>query len=79
MHARKQRNRKRKEKTYEAKYKGKKTKNKTEAFHSFFKSIAPIIKEIWTERCINRNTPVIGGRILAEYNLLTKKSRKSTR
>jgi hypothetical protein len=48
MHARKQRNRIRKEKTYEAKHKGKKTKNKTEEFHSFFKSIVPSIKEIWT-------------------------------
>jgi len=72
LHARKQRERIRKEKIYEDKHKGKKTKNKTEAFHSFFKSIVPIIKEIWTERCIDRNTPVIGGRIVAEYDSLTK-------
>jgi len=72
LHARKQRERIRKEKIYEAKHKGKTTKNKTEAFHSFFKSIVPIIKEIWTERCIDRNTPVIGGRIVAEYDSLTK-------
>jgi hypothetical protein len=72
MHARKQRNRIRKEKTYEAKHKSKKTKNKTQDFHSFFKSIVPIIKEIWTERCIDRNTPVIGGQIVAEYDSLTK-------
>ena len=26
----------------------------------------PILKEIWEERCVDRNTPVIGGRIVAE-------------
>ena len=39
-----------------------KPKNKTEAFHSFFQAIVPSIKEIWKDRCIDRNTPVIGRR-----------------
>jgi hypothetical protein len=43
--------------------------NKTEAFHSFFQSIVPIIKEIWMDRC---KTPVVGGRIVAEYDALLK-------
>jgi hypothetical protein len=50
-----------------------KRKNKTEAFHAFFQSIIPIIQEIWTDRCIDRNTPVLGGRIVAEYDSLSKK------
>ena len=50
-----------------------KSKNKTEAFHAFFQAIVPILKEIWKERCVDRNTPVIGGRIAAEYDSLTKK------
>ena len=29
--------------------------------------------EMWTERCIDRNTPVLGGRIVAEYDSLSKK------
>jgi hypothetical protein len=49
-------------------------KNKTEAFHAFFQFIIPIIQEMWTDRCINRNnTPVLGGRIVAEYDSLSKK------
>jgi hypothetical protein len=28
---------------------------------------------MWTDRCIDRNTPVIGGRIVAEYDSLSKK------
>jgi hypothetical protein len=60
-----------------ARNKNKKTKNKkkskTEDFHAFFQAIIPIIQEIWTDRCINRNTPVLGGRIVAEYNSLSKK------
>jgi len=48
-------------------------KNKTEIFHSFFQSILPFLKEMWTDRCINRNTPVLGGRIVAEYDSLSKK------
>jgi len=43
-----------------------------EAFHSFFQSIVPFIKEIWMDRCIDRNTPAIGGRIVAEYDALSK-------
>jgi hypothetical protein len=50
-----------------------KRKNKTEVFHAFFQSIIPIIQEIWTDRCIDRNTPVLGGRIVAEYDSLSKK------
>jgi hypothetical protein len=50
-----------------------KKKNKTEDFHAFFQAIIPIIQEIWTDRCIDRNTPVVGGRIVAEYDSLTKK------
>jgi hypothetical protein len=60
-----------------AKNKNKNTKNKkkskTEDFHAFFQAIIPIIQEIWTDRCIDRNTPVIGGRIVAEYDSLLKK------
>jgi hypothetical protein len=51
----------------------KKTKNRTEAFHLFFQNIVPIIKEMWTDRCIDRTTPVLGGRIVAEYDSLSKK------
>ena len=47
--------------------------NRTEAFHMFFQSIIPFIKEIWTDRCIDRNTPVVGGRIVAEYGISSKK------
>ena len=68
VHAEKRRNRKRDNE----KDKGKR-KSKTEAFHSFFQAIVPSIKEIWKDRCIDRNTPVIGGRIVAEYDSLTKK------
>jgi hypothetical protein len=58
----------------------KKKKNKTEDFHAFFQAIIPIVQEIWTDRCIDRNTPVVGGRIVAEYDSLTRVSRKlSTR
>jgi hypothetical protein len=72
LHAQKLRKKKRDEEKHKSKYKGKK-KNKTEAFHSFFQSILPFIKEIWKDRCIDRNTPVVGGRIVAEYDALTKK------
>jgi hypothetical protein len=70
-----ERNRRRKKRA-EEKNKGKnnsKKKNKTEDFHSFFQSIVPHIKEIWKDRCIDRNTPVVGGRIVAEYDSLTKR------
>jgi hypothetical protein len=50
-----------------------KKKNNTEDFHVFFQAIIPIIQEILTDRCIYRNTPVVGGRIVAEYGSLTKK------
>jgi hypothetical protein len=53
--------------------KNKKKKNKTEDFHAFFQAIIPIVQEIWTDRCIDRNTPVVGGRIVAEYDSLSKK------
>jgi hypothetical protein len=56
-----------------AKKKNKNKKNKTEDFHAFFQTIIPIIQEIWTDRCIDQNTPVIGGRIVAEYDSLLKK------
>jgi hypothetical protein len=72
LHARKLRKKKRDEEKNTSKYK-RKQKNKTEAFHSFFQSIVPFIKEIWRDRCIDRNTLVVGGRIFAEYDALTKK------
>jgi hypothetical protein len=51
----------------------KKTRNKTEDFHAFFQAIIPIIQEVWTDRCIDRNTHVVGGRIVAEYEALTQR------
>jgi hypothetical protein len=51
----------------------KKTKNKTEDFHAFFQTIIPIIQDIWTDRCIDKNTSIVGGRIVAEYDSLSKK------
>ena len=71
LYARKLRIKKREEDKNNRKYA--KRKNKTEAFHSFFQAIVPIIKEIWTARCIDRNTPIEGGRIVAEYDALSKK------
>jgi hypothetical protein len=53
--------------------KNKKKKSKTEDFHTFFQAIIPIKQEIWTDRCVDRNTPVVGGRIVAEYDSLSKK------
>jgi alpha-galactosidase/6-phospho-beta-glucosidase family protein len=53
--------------------KNKKKKNKTEDFHAFFQAIIPIIQEIWTDRCIDRNTTALGGRIVAEYDSLSKR------
>jgi hypothetical protein len=51
-----------------------KKKNKTDNFHAFFQAILiPIIQEIWKDRCIDRKTPVVGGRIVAEYDSLSKK------
>jgi hypothetical protein len=50
-----------------------KKKNKTEDFHAFFQAIIPIIQEIWRDRCVDRNAPVLGGRIVAEYDSLSKK------
>jgi hypothetical protein len=76
MYARKQRKKKREEDTRKNKDKNKdknKKKNKTEAFHSFYQSIVPFIQEMWTDICIDRNTLVLGGRIAAEYNSLSKK------
>jgi hypothetical protein len=74
LYARIQRRKKRKADKQKQKDKHKnKQKNKTEAFHAFFQSIIPIIQEIWTDRCIDRNTPVLGGRIVAEYDSLSKK------
>jgi len=69
-HARKQRKKKQEEEKNNNK---RKNTNKTEAFHSFFQAIIPFIKEIWTDRCIDRNTPIVGGRIVAEYDSLSKK------
>ena len=39
---------------------------------SKFQSIMPFIKEICTDRCIDTNTPVLGGRIVAEYDTLSR-------
>ena len=69
-YARAQRNKKQKE---AKNTKENKRKNKTEAFHAFFQAIIPIIQEIWMDRCIDRNKPVLGGRIAAEYDSLIKK------
>jgi hypothetical protein len=57
----------------EDKQRATKKKNKTEDFHAFFQAIIPIVQEMWTDRCIDRNTPVVGGRIVAEYDSLSKK------
>jgi hypothetical protein len=75
LYARIQRRKKRKADKEQAKdkHKTKKKKNRTEAFQAFFQSIIPIIQEMWTDRCIDRNTPVLGGRIVAEYDSLSKK------
>jgi hypothetical protein len=64
LHARKIRNMEREEENNKDKNKGRK-KNKTESFHLLFQSMVPLIKEIWTDRCTDRNTPVVGGRIVA--------------
>jgi hypothetical protein len=72
LYAKSQRRRKKREE----KKKGNNTKkkNKTEDFHAFFQAIIPIIQEIWTDRCIDRNTPEVGRRrIVAEYDSLSKK------
>ena len=29
--------------------------------------------DMWTDRCLDSNSPVLGGRIVAEYGSLTKK------
>ena len=68
-YARAQKNKKRKAKNDKVT----KKKNRTEEFHAFFQAIIPIIQETWKDRCIDRNTPVLGGRIAAEYDSLTKK------
>jgi hypothetical protein len=68
--------RRKKQETIKNDKKNKKTtkkKNKTEDFHAFFQAIIPIIQEMWTDRCIDRNKPVVGGRIVAEYDSLSKK------
>ena len=39
----------------------------------YFQAIVPFAEEVWKDRCIDRNTPVVGGRIVAEYDSLTKK------
>ena len=71
MHAAKQRKKKRKEEQYK-KNDQNKTTPRTEHFQAFFKSIIPIIAELWKERCVDRTTPVTGGRIAAEYDSLSK-------
>jgi hypothetical protein len=74
MYEKKRRKKKMEEEKNKNKSKQKKNKkNKTEAFHSFFQAIVPAIIEMWTDRCIDRNTPVLGGRIVAEYDSLMKK------
>jgi hypothetical protein len=72
LHARKQRKKKREAAKYNDNGK-RKMKNKMEAFQSFFQAILPHIKEAWTDRCIDRNTPVLGGQIVAEYDALSRK------
>jgi hypothetical protein len=71
LHAAKQRKKKRKEEQYK-KNDQNKTTPRTEHFQAFFKSIIPIIAELWKERCVDRTTPVTGGRIAAEYDSLSK-------
>jgi hypothetical protein len=76
LYATKQRKKTRQEDNRKNKDKNKdknKKKNKTEALHSFYQSIVPFIMEMWTDRCIDRNTLVLGSRIVAEYDSLTKK------
>ena len=62
-YARVKRNKKRKAATDKNKSK---RKNKTEEFHAFFQAIIHIIQDILMDRCIHRNKPVLGGRIVAE-------------
>ena len=42
-------------------------------YETFFQSIGPFIKEIKTDRCIDKNTPVLGDRIVSEYDALSKR------
>ena len=35
--------------------------------------IVPIISGMWADKYIDRNIPVLGGRIVAEYNSLSRK------
>ena len=63
-------NNKRRKKRNKAKNDTAKKRNKTEEFHALFQAIVPIMHEMWTDRCVDRNTPVIGGRIVAEYEAL---------
>ena len=71
MYVKVQRNKKRKAAADRTKTK---KKNKTEAFHAFFQAIIPVIQEIWMDRCIDRNRPVLGvQKIVAEYDSLSKK------
>jgi hypothetical protein len=70
LYARVQRNKKRKAATDKT---NSKRKNQTKRFQAFFQAIIPIIQEIWIDRCIGRNKPVLGGRIVAEYDYLMKK------
>ena len=73
MHAKKQRKKKRQEEQYKKNDQGcKKTTRSTGRFQAVFKSIVPIIAELWKERCVDRTTPVIGGRIAAEYDSISK-------
>jgi hypothetical protein len=72
-YAKAQRRKRRETAKKDKKDKTRRKKNKTEDFHAFFQAIVPIIQEMWTDRCIDRNKPVIGGRIVAEYDSLTKK------
>ena len=54
-----------------------KQKQNREELHAFFQAIVPIISDMWTDRCIDRNTPVLGGRmyhrIVAEYDVSSRK------
>jgi hypothetical protein len=68
---RRKRQKKRQQETQQDK---KENKNRTEEFHALFQAIVPVIMDIMlTDRCIDRNSPVFGGRMVAEYDSLTKK------
>ena len=61
-------------KQWKKKRDNKKNKDKTNVKKRNKKrSVVPIITEMWTDRYIDRNMPVLGGRIVAEYDSLSRK------